>query len=72
MKKMATLLLVLLIATLTGCGSKKSVNDKERLLNQIDREMERVDEYKADVEKLEEDNAKLLAKIDSLISKNNT
>lgn len=72
MKKMATLLLVLLTITLTGCGSKKNVNDPDRLQKQLDREMARVDEYKADVDKLEEENAELLAEIDSLVANNNT
>ncbi len=35
MKKMATLLLVLLTITLTGCGSKKNVNDPDRLQKQL-------------------------------------
>lgn len=69
---MATLLVVLLTLTisLTGCG-KKNVNDPDLLISQLDREMARVDEYKSDVEKLEEDNAELLAKVDSLTADNN-
>lgn len=72
MKKFTTLLLVLLTLTLTGCGNKKNVNDPDQLLKQLDREMARVDEYKADVDKLEEENAELLAEIDSLTANNNT
>lgn len=72
MKKMATLLLlVLLTLALTGCGKQKNVNDPDRLLMQIDREMERADEYKADVDNLKEENAELLATIDSLTADNN-
>lgn len=72
MKKMATLLVVLLTLTigLTGCG-KENVNDPDRLISQLDREMARVDEYKSDVEKLKKENAKLLAEMGSLISDNN-
>lgn len=72
MKKLATLLLVLLTLSLTGCGSKKNVNDRDRLLNQIDREMDRVDKYEDYIEKLEEENAELLVIIDGLTANNNT
>lgn len=67
MKKLATLLLTLLAATLiTGCGNKSAEND--RLVKQLNREQERTDEYKAQVEDLKLKNLQLQEQIDRLNS----
>lgn len=68
---------ILLVSTmLTGCGNKVKVdskkyirnleNDKERLIGDKTREIERTGEYKADVDELKEENATQLATITRL------
>lgn len=68
---------ILLVSTmLTGCGNKVKVdskkyirdlqNDKERLIGDKDREIERTDDYKKDLEKAEDENAEQLATITRL------
>lgn len=68
---------ILLVSTmLTGCGNKVKVdsekyirnleNDKERLIGDKTREIERTDEYKDDVDELEKENAEQLAIITHL------
>lgn len=68
---------ILLVCTmLTGCGNKVKVdsekyirnleNDKERLIGDKTREIERTDEYKDDVDELEKENAEQLAIITHL------
>lgn len=64
MKKITTLLLTILTCIfISGCGSDAEV---KRLERQVEREIERTDEYKAIVDKLEAENAELTAEIDAL------
>lgn len=64
---------ILLVSTmLTGCGKNTQddidelKDDKNRLKAQVNREMERTDEYKDDLDELEEENAEQLATITRL------
>ena len=61
---------ILLVSTmLTGCGKKKNTytqDDVDRLERQVDREIERTNEYKEDLEKAEDENAEQLATITRL------
>lgn len=78
MKKTFLLVISILLVSimLTGCGktikvdSKKYIrnleNDKERLIGDKDREIERTDDYKEDLEKAEDENAEQLATITRL------
>lgn len=67
MKKIATLLLILAATLITGCSNKSAEND--RLVKQLNREQERTDEYKAQVEDLKLKNLQLQEQIDRLNSK---
>lgn len=67
---------ILLVSTmLTGCGKNTQddidelKDDKNRLKAQVNREMERTDEYKDDLDELEEENAEQLATITRLEAK---
>lgn len=69
MKKMATLLLlVLLTLALTGCGKSKNVNDPDRLETEAAIEKKRAEDYRITVDKLTEEKAELLSQISSLTS----
>lgn len=64
---------ILLVSTmLTGCGKNTQddidelKDDKNRLKAQVDREMERTDEYRYNLDELEEENATQLATITRL------
>lgn len=61
---------ILLVSTmLTGCGKKKNTytqDDIDRLVRQVNREIERTDEYKEDLDEVKEENATQLATITHL------
>lgn len=63
---------ILLVSTmLTGCGKKKNTytqDDIDRLVQQINREIERTDEYKEALDEVKEENAEQLATITRLES----
>ena len=64
MKKITTLLLLLFtILTLSGCGNKDKI---DRLVKTAERESNRAEQYKADVDILKTENLELQAEIDNL------
>ncbi|MCI8361755.1 MAG: hypothetical protein HFJ41_01115 [Clostridia bacterium] len=71
MRKTFLLVVSILLVSimLTGCGKKQNTytqDDIDRLEQQVDREIERTNEYKEDLEEAEDENAEQLATITRL------